>query len=298
MLTCNNLINGLVKSPSLHSIKLGLCGEGRMEEAVKLRDEMQNLKVGRGNEGERDGAECGYEQYFIKWYCKEGKMDKASERVRMREESGLPPDKVTFNTLIDGYCKVGNLSEALRMMDLMGRKGFKMDTITLNTLLHTLCEERKLKEASELLRSASKRGYLLDEASYGTLIAGYFKDGKADKALKLWTEMKKEIIPSIITYNTVIGGLCQLGKTEQAICKFNELLGSGLVPDGTTYNTIIYLYCKEGKVEKSFDSSLMSSPATFCFLVFAVRVFWKKPLSSSIAGIRKGEQLAKLLTTQ
>lgn len=44
-----------------------------------------------------------------------------------------------------------------------------------------------------------------------------------------------------------------MGKTEQAISKFKELLRNGLVPDATTYNTIIHVYCKEGKVEKAFE---------------------------------------------
>lgn len=51
----------------------------------------------------------------------------------------------------------------------------------------------------------------------------------------------------------MIGGLCQTGKTDQAIDKLNELLESGLVPDETTYNTIIHGYCREGQVEKAFQ---------------------------------------------
>ncbi|XVF83295.1 hypothetical protein PTKIN_Ptkin16aG0475300 [Pterospermum kingtungense] len=49
---------------------------------------------------------------FFKWYCKEGKMDEASERVWVMEESGVPPD----NTLINGYCNAGNLSLSSRCM--------------------------------------------------------------------------------------------------------------------------------------------------------------------------------------
>lgn len=64
---------------------------------------------------------------------------------------------------------------------------------------------------------------------------------------------EKDISPSIITYNSVIGGLCKLRKTELAISKLNELLENGLVPDETTYNTIIHGYCWEGNVEQAFQ---------------------------------------------
>jgi pentatricopeptide repeat protein len=60
---------------------------------------------------------------------------------------------------------------------------------------------------------------------------GCFKNEKAGKALKLWDEMKeKEIAPSVITYNSIIAGLCQMGKTDQARDKLNELLESDFCP--------------------------------------------------------------------
>ena len=64
---------------------------------------------------------------------------------------------------------------------------------------------------------------------------------------------EKGVLPSIVTCNSIIGGLCQSGKTDQAIDKLNELLGSGFVLDETSYNTIIHGYCREGDVEKAFQ---------------------------------------------
>ncbi|KAJ0047149.1 hypothetical protein Pint_06495 [Pistacia integerrima] len=188
------------------------------------------------------------------WYLKEGKVEEPSNTMRKMEESGFPPDTVTYNTSIDGYCIGGKMAEAFRTMDEMGRKGLKMDSFTLNTILHTLWREKKLDEAYDLLNRASERGYYLDEMNYGTLINGYYKDKKEGRALKLWDEMKeKKIVPSIVTYNIIIAGPCHLEKTKQAIDKLNELLGSGLFPNETTYNTIMHGYCREGKVEKAFQ---------------------------------------------
>ncbi|KAJ6986940.1 hypothetical protein NC653_020239 [Populus alba x Populus x berolinensis] len=76
----------------------------------------------------------------------------------------------------------------------------------------------------------------------------------AGKALKLWDEMKeKEIAPSVITYNSIIAGLCQMGKTNQARDKLNELLESDLVPGEITYSMIIHGHCREVQVEKAFQ---------------------------------------------
>ncbi|KAG6763580.1 hypothetical protein POTOM_031006 [Populus tomentosa] len=83
----------------------------------------------------------------------------------------------------------------------------------------------------------------------------------AGKALKLWDEMKeKEIAPSVITYNSIIAGLCQMGKTNQARDKLNELLESDLVPGEITYSMIIHGHCREDQVEKAFQEGMLGKP--------------------------------------
>ncbi|XLS79267.1 hypothetical protein HN51_063492 [Arachis hypogaea] len=247
----------------------GLCDEGKVKEAISLRDEMESLRVmpnevtyntlidgcfqWRGcvesfklveeMKGKGVKTNAMTHNIMVKWYCKEGKMDEAGCVVAKMVGSGFLPDCFTYNTMINGYCKAGNLGEAFRMMDEMGRKGLKMDTFTLNTIVHKLCTEKMLKEAYELTVKAAKRGYILDEVTYGTLIMGYFKNEQTNKALKLWDEMKeKRIIPSV----------CHSLKTDQAINKLNELLDKGLAPDEATCNIIIHGYCWEGAVEKAF----------------------------------------------
>ncbi|PIM99275.1 hypothetical protein CDL12_28235 [Handroanthus impetiginosus] len=170
--------------------------------------------------------------------CFEAK--KNSEAFKLADEmkdKGVQPNEVTNNILIKWYCKEGGSKKPANCL--------KMDTVTLNTALHDLCSKRKLQDAYELLSSANKRGYILDEVSYVTLI-------------------EKEIIPTIITYNSVIGGLCKLGKTDLAITKLNELLENGLVPAGKetmveksfkpdiyTCNILLRGLCREGMLEKA-----------------------------------------------
>ncbi|KAJ7970401.1 Pentatricopeptide repeat-containing protein [Quillaja saponaria] len=173
---------------------------------------------------------------------------------------GVRPNTNMFNILIYGYCVEKKLKEAVKVLNQMGEFGWLPDNVTYNTVLDVLCkngqlnQEKNLEQAYDLLKSFGKLGYVLDDVNYETLIMGYFKDEKADKALKLCVEMKdKGIICSIVTYNCIIEGLCQSRKTDQAINKLNGIIASGIVSDGITCNTIIHGYCREAVVEKAFQ---------------------------------------------
>ncbi|QHO21101.1 Pentatricopeptide repeat-containing protein [Arachis hypogaea] len=267
----------------------GLCDEGKVKEAISLRDEMESLRVmpnevtyntlidgcfqWRGcvesfklveeMKGKGVKTNAMTHNIMVKWYCKEGKMDEAGCVVAKMVGSGFLPDCFTYNTMINGYCKAGNLGEAFRMMDEMGRKGLKMDTFTLNTIVHKLCTEKMLKEAYELTVKAAKRGYILDEVTYGTLIMGYFKNEQTNKALKLWDEMKeKRIIPSgavekaFLFYNRMVENsfkpdviICNI--LLRGLCKHGMFENTWIIKG--RYNTLISVLCKEGKLDEAFD---------------------------------------------
>lgn len=126
---------------------------------------------------------------------------------------------------------------------------------------------------------------------------GCFKNDKAGKALKLRDEMKeKEIAPSVITYNSIIAGLCQMGKTNQARVKLNELLESDLVPGEITYSMIIHGHCREDQVEKAFQfhNKMVENkvkpnafPCNVLFVGFAEKVCLENLLSSSTHGFQR-----------
>ncbi|KAI3977541.1 hypothetical protein MKX01_000454 [Papaver californicum] len=229
----------------------GFCKEGRIDEAFRLLELRKSAKL------LPDAVT--YNALIngcFKWRT-------SLEAIKLFEEmckKDVKPTVITHNIIIKGFCEEKKLKEAREWVEKMGESGvspdwLRTDVVALNTFLHTLCNKGKLNEAYELLCSAPKKGYDLDEVSYGTLIMGYFKEENVDGALKLWDEMKKKkkILPSVVTYNSVIGGLCKTSKIKQAMDKFTELSESGLIPDAITYNTLIHGHCREGDVEKAFQ---------------------------------------------
>jgi len=81
----------------------GLCKEGRIEEALRLRDEMENLKLLPDVVTYNtliDGCS--------EW---QGSLD-ASKLIEEMGERGVKPNTVTHNIMIKWFCKEGKMDEA------------------------------------------------------------------------------------------------------------------------------------------------------------------------------------------
>ncbi|KAL8457218.1 hypothetical protein ACS0TY_035168 [Phlomoides rotata] len=102
------------------------------------------------------------------------------------------------------------------------------------------------------------------------MIHGLLSKGRYDDGFKLFNEMKAResmeipkaisflhtiedegFIPDIVTYGTLIKGLCRDGEHEVAIYLFNELPSKGLQPDVQIYTIIVGSPCQEGYVEEA-----------------------------------------------
>ena len=67
--------------------------------------------------------------------------------------------------------------------------------------------------------------------------------------MEIFKHMRKQnVVPDVITYNTLISA-CEKGKkTERALEIFDNMQQQGIVPDLITYNALISA-CEKGKQE-------------------------------------------------
>lgn len=60
------------------------------------------------------------------------------------------------------------------------------------------------------------------------------------KAMKLFDSMVEECCtPDVVTYNTLINGICKEGNMEKALKLMDEMLERGLAPTKFTYTSLI-----------------------------------------------------------
>ncbi|KAL3533593.1 hypothetical protein ACH5RR_007114 [Cinchona calisaya] len=107
----------------------------------------------------------------------------------------------------------------------------------------------QIYEARNVFDSMVSGGVHPNVLSYNILINGYFKKNRIDDAMHLLREMSCKRItpttdtwlsPDVVTYNTVIKGLCLEGLMNEAKDFFNMMEESGTTPNEITYNILVH----------------------------------------------------------
>ncbi|CAL5380732.1 unnamed protein product [Camellia sinensis] len=213
----------------------GYCRNGRMNDALRMKDEMLGLGL------KMNLFIC---NSMINGYCKLDQVHEAEELLVTMSCWKLKPDSYSYNTLVDGYCRKGHTIEAFNICDKMLEESIELSVVTYNTLLKGLCRRGEFGDALHLWHLMLKRRVALNKVSYSIMLDGFFKKDDFEGALMLWKHVLAGGFATRITLNTMVNGLCKMGKiieAEEVIEKMNEL-GSSL--DGITYKALIDGYCK------------------------------------------------------
>lgn len=77
--------------------------------------------------------------------------------------------------------------------------------------------------------------------------SGLSVNGQLHEAARVFEALRKEgLNADVVTYNTLICGLCKHSKVAEAESYLHKMVNRGFDPDAFTYNTIIGAYCKSG----------------------------------------------------
>lgn len=108
------------------------------------------------------------------------------------------------------------------------------------------CLLNGVNKAKHIFNTMVAVGVAKDVHNYNiVVINGFCKSKMMDEALDLFEEMySKNIIPTIVTYNTVIDGLCKSGRISYAWKLVREMRDMGQPADEITYNSFLHTFAK------------------------------------------------------
>ncbi len=106
--------------------------------------------------------------------------------------------------------------------------------------------------ALELFNEMETRGIKKTAVSYNALIHACGRNDEADKALRLFEEMKNTDTcqPTLVTYNTLISMYSRLGLTDNMKKIFEMCKEAGFSPDRHTYNALIWGFMRAGQLDQ------------------------------------------------
>ncbi|CBI39576.3 pentatricopeptide repeat-containing protein At5g16420, mitochondrial isoform X1 [Vitis vinifera] len=207
-------------------------------------------------------------------YCKKGRFMDAVKVMDEMEENRVEPNDVTYGVIIEAYCKEKKSGEVLNLLDDMLEKKYIPSSALCCRVIDMLCEEGKVEVACELWKKLLKKNCTPDNAITSTLIHWLCKEGKVWEARKLFDEFEKGSIPSTLTYNALIAGMCEGGELPEAARLWDNMVEKGCVPNAFTYNMLIKGFCKVGNaregirvMEEMLDNGCLPNKATYAILL-------------------------------
>ncbi|CAI0470074.1 unnamed protein product [Linum tenue] len=278
-----------------------LCKMNDMEAALKVFDEMPAMRMipnvvsyttilgGYASKGEMEKArkvladllhrgwlpDATTYTILMDGYCRQGRLDDA---IKVMDDMEVEPNEVTYGVMIEAFCRDKRAGEAFNLLDDMLQKNFVPSSALCCKVIDVLCEESKVDDACGLWKRMLKKNCMPDNAILSTLIHWLCKLGKVWDARKLFGEFEKGSNPSLLTYNTLIAGMCGSGELNEAGKLWDDMLEKGHKPNAFTHNMLISGFCKAGNVKEGIkilqemlDNGCQPDSSTYTVLIEKLR---------------------------
>ncbi|THG22715.1 hypothetical protein TEA_018483 [Camellia sinensis var. sinensis] len=147
--------------------------------------------------------------------------------------------------MINCFCNLNRVDLGFSILGKILKLGYESDTTTFNTLIKGLCVTSTVKFFDEIV----EKGFPPDFFTYITILNGLCKTGNASAAIILLKKMEEigGCEPGIVDYNMVIDSLCKVRLVTGGFKLFLEMIGNGVSPDLITYKSLIKGVCRLGQ---------------------------------------------------
>lgn len=163
---------------------------------------------------------------LLKGYCQQLKIDKAKELLRlMSDDSGIEPDVVSYNILIDGCILIDDSAGALVFFNEMRAKGIAPTKVSYTTLMKAFVLSGQPKLARKVFDEMVKDPRVkVDLVAWNMLIEGYCRMGFIEEAKRLVQKMREDgFYPNVATYGSLASGISLARKPGEALLLWKEI---------------------------------------------------------------------------
>ncbi|KAL3627486.1 hypothetical protein CASFOL_028849 [Castilleja foliolosa] len=170
--------------------------------------------------------------------CKECKLSEAFSVLYKMLKSGIIPNVVGVNMLVDGACRADKLDLAVKLIEKIGimSMGYKGNP----------------ELAEEIMGKMVIMGMSPNIRTYGILVDGYSRNGFLEDAFRLCDEMvEKGLIPNSAVYNLLIHWLYMEGDVSGALFLLSNMMKNCVPPDRFTHSIIVKGLCRNGQVNEA-----------------------------------------------
>jgi len=244
-------------------------------------------------EMERDGVAI--DNFTCSIMCKGLKFasgkDDLDKTLCLIERSGVTPDDVLVNTLLDACIRLRDVKRLTSALKTFRYSGATPSEHAYGTVLRAYGHARAVEEAQATWKDMLERKVMPSEATissmidtcvmngaidaawavikdlatagvnmqspvtfYTTIIKAFAQRKQMARAMEVYEDMKaSNVRMALVTFNTLIDLCARGGDVELAAGLFRDMCVMGVTPDIITYTTIIKGYCVQGDLEQGIQ---------------------------------------------
>lgn len=192
------------------------------------------------------------ERNIVSWNAMIMGYTKVGNLVVARKFFDEMPDRdvVSWTAMITGYSQANQHSDAVKLFQEMMAAKVKPDEITVASVLSACAHLGSLDVGEAVHDYIVNHGVKADICVGNTLIDMYCKCGLAEKALKVFQEMKAK---DSVSWTSVVSGLAVNGFANSALDLFSQMLREGIRPNHGAFVGILLVCAHTGMVDKGLE---------------------------------------------
>ncbi|KAH7553616.1 hypothetical protein JRO89_XS12G0034200 [Xanthoceras sorbifolium] len=172
---------------------------------------------------------------------KAGSMDRARQVLAKMTRIGVPANRITYNILLKGYCQQLQIDKAKELLQEMADdSGIKPDVVSYNILIDGCILIDDSAGALAFFNEMRARGIAPTKISYTTLMKAFALSAQPKLANEVFDEMLRDprVKVDIVAWNMLVEGYCRLGLVEEAKKIIQRMKENGFYPNVATYGSL------------------------------------------------------------
>ncbi|PON86323.1 DYW domain containing protein [Trema orientale] len=188
---------------------------------------------------------------MIAGYVQCGKPKEATNLFLEMEKVGLKPNEVTVVAVLAACADLGDLYLGRRIHEYSSRSGFGKDVRVSNTLIDMYVKCGCLEDAQEVFHEMEERTVV----SWSAMIQGLAIHGKAEEALRLFSEMiRAGVKPNWVTFLGLLHACSHMGLIDEGRNFFAGMTRDyGIVPRIEHYGCMVDLLSRAGLLQDAHE---------------------------------------------
>ncbi|RWW86290.1 hypothetical protein BHE74_00004937 [Ensete ventricosum] len=161
---------------------------------------------------------------------------------------------IVWDMLANVYARLEMIHDALFVLSKMANLDMQASISTYDCLLSNL---RHTDIAWDLYEEIKSSGVSYSEYTFDILIDGLCKQGRLQHAISFFQTKRgnKEFNPCMVTFNSLMAGVCNAGFVEIARSLLSLSFKYGFLPDKYSYTALIHGLCLAGDVDEALELS-------------------------------------------